>query len=547
MISQERNSATLQELIQYALPLGTNLLTGSREATITWAVTVRAQPPAFPDIYGGELALVSMDILRSYDARITVADVVRALSEVGVGAIAAYEPISPTALDIASQLNIGLLSIPTTLPLTNIERSINKYLLNQSAQMTERAMDIQRRLTRLAAENRDLNSMLRVISDAIGRAIVVHDEASVLQAQVYPNLGRRGTKRNPLQELPYGAFQSWLETEQPNLPGVLTKSPIGFTTPLQVEKRIAGYLSIVDQADELDDYARLIVTYGSDICAIEMAKNRAIEVAVEQARGDWVQMWLSGTPTDTEMIFQRALQTGFELNQPYICVVYRPISVTTSASQLPSLEHLSQVVRDEIQSRQINGAVGEFVDVIVLLYPVTNAKQSERIQAIFEEIRQQLMSRIDNGTITAGVGRQTVGLNGMREAYREARDAVNIALELDEIDRTTYYSDLKLYQFLLAIREHQLPIMQNFLQETIEVLVEHDERKQGELVRTLTGFFEANGNLAKAAETLSVHRNTLVYRLDRIGELTGMDLNDPENRLILNLALRIQRVLTTLS
>jgi purine catabolism regulator len=82
--------------------------------------------------------------------------------------------------------------------------------------------------------------------------------------------------------------------------------------------------------------------------------------------------------------------------------------------------------------------------------------------------------------------------------------------------------------------------------ETLGPLVDHDERKQGDLIRTLNGFFEANGNLAKAATDLDVHRNTLVYRLERINELTGLNLDDADNRLILHLALKVQRVLATL-
>jgi PucR family transcriptional regulator, purine catabolism regulatory protein len=88
--------------------------------------------------------------------------------------------------------------------------------------------------------------------------------------------------------------------------------------------------------------------------------------------------------------------------------------------------------------------------------------------------------------------------------------------------------------------------MRRFYVETLGPLVEHDERKQGDLIRTLEGFFKANGNLAQAATNLDVHRNTLVYRLERISELTGLDLDDADNRLILNLALKVQRVLATL-
>ena len=133
----------------------------------------------------------------------------------------------------------------------------------------------------------------------------------------------------------------------------------------------------------------------------------------------------------------------------------------------------------------------------------------------------------------------------MREAWREARDALGIATELGERDQATYYGDLKLYQLLLALKEHNLEDLERFHEATLSTLLEHDERRQGEYIRTLNGFFQANGNLARAAKELDVHRNTLVYRLERINNLTNLDLDDAENRLILHLALKIQRVLAT--
>ena len=77
----DKNTATLQSILRYALPLGSSLVVGDPETCITWAVNIRAQPPAFPDIYGGELALVSMTLLKSYDTRITVSEVIEALAE----------------------------------------------------------------------------------------------------------------------------------------------------------------------------------------------------------------------------------------------------------------------------------------------------------------------------------------------------------------------------------------------------------------------------------------------------------------------------------
>jgi purine catabolism regulator len=56
-------------------------------------------------------------------------------------------------------------------------------------------------------------------------------------------------------------------------------------------------------------------------------------------------------------------------------------------------------------------------------------------------------------------------------------------------------------------------------------------------------YFEHNGNLSQAAEALFVHRNTLIYRMERIPALTGANLDDPEIRLAMQLALHIFRMM----
>jgi purine catabolism regulator len=546
LVMTDTNSANLQSVLQFALPLGTTLLAGAQDIAITWAVTLRAQPPAFPDISGGELALVAMDVLRSFDARITLAEVIEALAKAGVLAVAAQDDISSSAIGIANDLNIALMALPDDSNLARIERAVNALIVNQKAQMTQRAGEIQRQLVRLAAENRDFNSLLQVMARATAKPVIVHDDAGVTMAQVYPNVARRAAPvagRVGAQSLPYGSFQNWLMKDAPSAEGAIVRSPLGYTTALKVEKRTAGYLSLVDTGEALEEFDRLVLTYGADVCSIELAKNRAIAVAVEQTRGDWVQMWLSGTPADDDMMATRAQQAGFEPSETYVIAVYR--ASTESGAPLP-VDALLALVRDDMTRRQIGGAVGQYVDAIAALYPLENAAQLKRVRAVIEEVRVQLAARTPSGMVSCGISHPAAGLTALREAYREAKDALGIAQELGNRERTTFYGDLKLFQFLLALKDRNLDQMRRFHRETLGALSEHDERKQGELIRTLNGFFEANGNLAKASEDLKVHRNTLVYRLDRIRELTGLDLEDADNRLILHLALKIQKVLATL-
>ncbi|MEZ4634025.1 MAG: helix-turn-helix domain-containing protein [Caldilineaceae bacterium] len=74
-------------------------------------------------------------------------------------------------------------------------------------------------------------------------------------------------------------------------------------------------------------------------------------------------------------------------------------------------------------------------------------------------------------------------------------------------------------------------------------LIEHDENRNAELVETLEAFFACHGNLSQTATRLHIHRNTLTYRLERIAAITRLDLDDPDARFSLQLALKLRPVL----
>lgn len=542
----DKNVASLQSLLRYCLPLGASIVAGDPETKVNWSVTIRAQPPVFPDIYGGELALVSMDVLRSFDSRLNLAGVLRQLAGLDVSAVLTTGSASQEAIIAANDCAVGLISVPAEASLTSIERAVNALILNQSARLTVRAIEIQRQLTRLAAENRDLNSLLQVMSRSTGKALAIHSEAGALITQIMPYVSRRASNgRSPTIAAGSDDFCHWLESDAPSAVGVISASPLGYTIVLKVEKRVAGYLTLIDGDASLNEFDRLVLTYGADVCAIEMAKNRAIASAVEQTRGDWIQMWLSGTPADDDLLRTRAQQAGFDPASHFVATVYR---ATSEGGQSTRLDAVISLARDDISRRGINGAVGQYVDVVVALYPLDEGDSNAlpRARSAVETVREQVARRAPDLLVAAGISRPAKSLSSLRQAYREAKDAVGIAYELGDCDSTTYYGDLKLYQLLLALKERNLPHLQRFYDDALGPLVAHDQRKQSDLIRTLSGFFAANGNLARAAQELDVHRNTLVYRLERIADLTKLDLDDSDNRLILHLALKTQRVLATL-
>jgi len=73
-------------------------------------------------------------------------------------------------------------------------------------------------------------------------------------------------------------------------------------------------------------------------------------------------------------------------------------------------------------------------------------------------------------------------------------------------------------------------------------LVAYDNENNTELVGTLEAFFAQNTNVSRTAKALYVHRNTLTYRLQRIVEISGFDLDDAESRLAFQVALKVHHL-----
>lgn len=74
-------------------------------------------------------------------------------------------------------------------------------------------------------------------------------------------------------------------------------------------------------------------------------------------------------------------------------------------------------------------------------------------------------------------------------------------------------------------------------EELVKPLATHDRERGSDLIRTLRVYFAAGANASEAADRLFLHRNSLLYRLERVQKLTGLDLKDPESRLALQLGL----------
>lgn len=278
----------------------------------------------------------------------------------------------------------------------------------------------------------------------------------------------------------------------------------------------------IEIAEALMRYTDQISTTVADSYA---QAQRAIVREQEGARREFLADLLYGTDTDAEDILQRAHTFGYDLSLSYIALVGigggggggRESLVAGAAARA-----VPEATADPI--------ILEKADQTIALIPADASLDTGVVP-------EKLVTELEEDW-RFGMGGPEPGLEGIRRAYLEAKEALEIGLALGFEMRVFRFDDLLAYHFLRT----DPALIERFVSQTLGPLIEYDARRRGELVNTLEAFFDCDGSVKLAGETLFAHPHTVTYRLKQLQKLTGWSLKDSEDKLRLQLALRAHRM-----
>ena len=145
-----------------------------------------------------------------------------------------------------------------------------------------------------------------------------------------------------------------------------------------------------------------------------------------------------------------------------------------------------------------------------------------------------------SGRVTIGIGSIATQLRELAKPYKEAQIAIEVGKVFDTERRIINYENLGIGRLI-----YQLPttLCEMFLQEVFKK--NPIDALDQETLFTINKFFENNLNVSETARKLFVHRNTLVYRLEKIKKLTGLDLREFDDAITFKVALMVKKYLTS--
>lgn len=309
--------------------------------------------------------------------------------------------------------------------------------------------------------------------------------------------------------------------------------------PLRVADTVVGTLHIRARATPSATLLRLIVT----MIASEVERVRAPERASETAASEFLTALLTGGFTDRELLLESAAELSLDLSTGACMLVAR------ARPQAPTEEGWRGRVRSvaergarAVASRSIAALSerdGAPAAEVVLLVPGGEEASAARAA---DAVTRELQSALSGCTFAVGRSRIATSPEELARAASEALLAANVA-DGEGHEQALAFEDTGAYRLLLSTMSENPGELRRFYEETVEPLVSYDEQYETDLLQTLETFLDADGNVAKTAQRLFTHRHTIYYRLERVRELTGLDVSSSDGREKLSLGLKSMRVL----
>ena len=230
-------------------------------------------------------------------------------------------------------------------------------------------------------------------------------------------------------------------------------------------------------------------------------------------------------------IYIRAKELHFATDAPRAVFLIRQIG----HSDVATVDVLSNMFTDKLQDFVLS--INE-TDIAVVKQ-ITGSTTVEDLEKMASSMEEMLKNELRIKTVI-GIGTIADHLRELADSYKEAQTAIDVGKVFDTETTILNYENLGIGRLI-----YQLPttLCEIFLSEVFKK--NSIDSLDQETLFTINKFFENNLNVSETSRKLFVHRNTLVYRLEKIKKLTGLDLRQFDHAIVFKVALMVRKYLSS--
>ncbi len=266
-----------------------------------------------------------------------------------------------------------------------------------------------------------------------------------------------------------------------------------------------------------------------EVATLALLRHAAVAPVRRDERDAALEALLSGGRTERIVAQRLHAREG----ESFVLAGQRPLA-DDPTERLATARRLVGLARSYADAYRVRVGVAAHEDTVFLLFPCADRAARADAARVVADMHARLQSTAPNRSVLSGGYDALTETAGVRAAVEELLDLAERRGWSGLTDAEHVQASWRLEQFREVALAHPA-----LLQGPVLRLVEHDRVSGGELVNTLRTWFENVGDTRETAQHMGLHHNTIRYRLRRAETVAGLDLTDPDQRLLAELQIRL--------
>lgn len=475
------------------------------------------------------------------------------LAGIGIKVSPYLDALSEEVLSVAEELNFPLIDIHYSIPLSDIMMSIFKEIFDKQASLLGRIEKVHERFMEVMLEGKGIGEVIQVIHENIKNPVVLNLKLSNQTFSQLNNVDKNTTKAL-LKDIKnfYECHDGRSKLKRLDEDKVLIKDKFvkRMVMPIVLKDNVYGHIFTWSTTTPLGGFDLSIIESASTTIALAVLQELSIKEVEISYRSEFFEDLISVDAKRKRKALERAHFFNLKANDYYVIEVmsFKLKFEEDDEDDEYFFEYLKDyanttvmIIEDIMDYLGLNGIVSTKLNGIQILLGFEEPINiNERLEGFNERLYKAIEKKFNNMEIRIGVGRVYKGLEKVNKSFSDALKTIRTGKVLTDKEVITF-NELGIFKILC--QDFLTDELEDFYNTTLKPLVDYDEKKSTELVKTLEAYYKFNGNLTRMSEHLYTHYNTILYRINRIKEITNMELDNPNDRLNLEIALKIRELL----
>ncbi|MBN2259353.1 MAG: PucR family transcriptional regulator ligand-binding domain-containing protein [Clostridiales bacterium] len=462
------------------------------------------------------------------------------ISGIGIKMKRYIKEIPDAIIKASDEFNFPIIEIPYDVSFSDIIMPALTEIINRQANTLTEIYDFHNRLIDIILKGGSLQEISDAIFRSIGNPVIICE--NIFKTHV------TSSKEDISGEIGHIFSEDYHSIDFLSQSNIKLKDKFGdkeverVIIPIKVDETIYGYINIWELNRSLTAMEITVITSSTSIITLDLLKKLSIFQIENKNRSEFFDNLFSKDDKLVQKAIDSKIFYDYKPNDAYTVMIVNAKNEDTGNGKY-FIEKLTQIIDQIIVRREDKIIYANSGHQIIMLVG-SSLKNVNLIYEMNGKIAKEILNNIDfvqdKNTVTIGIGRQYEDIMNVRNSYHEALRVLDYLTSMDGIC-SLHFDDLGIFR-ILSYNELK-PELHQFYSEILKPLVEYDIEKGHELVDTLKKFFEFRGNIKKVSDAMYTHYNTIVYRMNRIKEITKMDFDDSNDYLNMQIAIKIYEIL----